>query len=103
MLMEDFQWIVCVCVSYMIVSMCDCYFKFWHLFLMLSVVKRTINKRKSSPPLLCPHPAFSVSSLSGPDVRFIHSAGSLNDITMFMRGEGSAWALRHVCYLGLVT
>lgn len=32
-----------------------------------------------------------------------HSVGSLNDITVFLWGEGSAWASRHLYYLALLT
>lgn len=108
MLMEDLEldvWkCVCACALGTCVSVCDCNFKFWHPSLVLGVVKCTVNKRKRGSPHLSPprHPRVSFSFWS-PDVHFIHSAGSLSDITVFMWEEGSAWALRHLCYLGLLT
>lgn len=41
---------MCMCVRYMLVSMCDCCFKFWHPSLILGVVKCTVNKQKRGSP-----------------------------------------------------
>lgn len=67
MLMEDLEWLLCVCT--------------WHPAFILSVLKCTVNKVKEVAPPLLP---LALVCLSGPDVNFIHSAGSLNDITVFM-------------------
>lgn len=73
---------VCMHVGYMVVSMCDGYLHFWHLFLILSVVKCTVNKLKQAVPNFSPIVSFPLSL--GPRHEFYLLSGSLNDITVFM-------------------